>query len=348
MARQALLRVNSFRKPSAAILLYHRVETLPADPWNMAVSPRHFAEQMAVLKAWNRVVSLSEAVDWGARSRRKGCMLAVTFDDGYRDNLVNALPVLEKETIPATLYTTSGALGEPMAFWWDILVRIFLETPELPDVLELDLGDTAASWRLGPDAIRTPEALARAAAWDADNEKPRDLRQATLVEVWSFVAGLPRERRREAVSRILDWAGNPTVAAEGDIGAPLTAEELAKLAASPLIDIGGHTESHCDLSRTPAPRAAEEITRDRDTLRDITGQPVDHFAHPYGRRGPDTREHLRSAGYVTATTSGSGVSNPLHDPYWLPRIQTPDIGGEEFERLISWMTGLPRPRRSCG
>ena len=210
------------------------------------------------------------------------------------------------------------------------------------------LGDTAASWRLGPDAIRTPEALARAAAWDADNEKPRDLRQATLVEVWSFVAGLPRGRRREAVSRILDWARNPTVAAEGDIGAPLTAEELAKLAASPLIDIGGHTESHCDLSRTPALRAAEEITRDRDTLRDITGQPVDHFAHPYGRHGPDTREHLRSAGYVTATTSGSGVSNPLHDPYWLPRIQTPDIGGEEFERLISWMTGLPRPRRSGG
>ena len=117
-----------------------------------------------------------------------------------------------------SLYTTSGPAGGPMAFWWDILVRIFLETPELPDVLELDLGDTAASWRLGPDAIRTPEALTRAAARDADNGKPQDLRQAILVEVWSFVAGLPRGQRREAVSRILDWAGGPTVAAEGDIG----------------------------------------------------------------------------------------------------------------------------------
>jgi hypothetical protein len=235
-----------------------------------------------------------------------------------------------------------------MAFWWDILVGIFLETPELPEVLTLDLGDTAANWLLGPDAIYAQDALTRAAAWDADKEKPQDLRQATLVEVWSFVAGLPRERRREAVSRILDWAGNPTVATENGTGAPLTAGELAKLAASPLIDIGGHTESHCDLSRTPGPRAAEEITRDRHTLREITGQPVDHFAHPYGRRGPDTCEHLRSAGYVTATTSGSGVSNPLDDPYWLPRIQVPDIGGEEFERLLSWMTGLPRPRRSGG
>ena len=176
MARQALLRVNSFRKPSAAILLYHRVETLPADPWNMAVSPRHFAEQMAVLKAWNRVVSLSEAVDWGARSRRKGCMLAVTFDDGYRDNLVNALPVLEKETIPATLYTTSGALGEPMAFWWDILVRIFLETPELPDVLELDLGLVHAV--TGMEAVRAHPLF-----------EPRNDRIDSLVRVLATAVG---------------------------------------------------------------------------------------------------------------------------------------------------------------
>jgi len=344
-ARNALMRLQNLRRPAAAILLYHRVEAPLADPWNMAVSPAYFAEHMAVLRAWGRTETLSAATDRLTRTRAKGCVVAVTFDDGYGDNLVNALPVLERESIPATLYAVSGALGDPLAFWWDSLIKALLETSQLPEHLKIDLGETSASWRLGADAVYDTDALTRTASWDADNEEPQDGRQRLLLEVWSFLAGLPRAQRREAVAQLADWAGIGTVSGKGDLGSPLTADELSRLAASPLIDVGGHTESHCDLSRTPDSGALEEIVRDRNTLREITGQPVDHFGHPYGRRGPNTRAHLASAGYATATSSVFGVATPGDDCLWLPRIQVPDIGGDEFERLIGSVTGLPRKGR---
>jgi peptidoglycan/xylan/chitin deacetylase (PgdA/CDA1 family) len=162
-----------------------------------------------------------------------------------------------------------------------------------------------------------------------------------MLDVWSFLAALPRAPRRDAVARMADWAGIGD-GAPGDPGAPLDADELCRLAASPLIDIGGHTVSHRDLSRTPASEGLDEIARDREALRAITGRPVEHFGHPYGRRGPDTRAHLAAAGYATATSSVFGLATPEEDRLWLPRIPVRDMDGDAFARLIGSVTGFPR------
>lgn len=86
---------------SARILTYHSIGYRAHE---MNVTPEDFAEQMAWLAAHTPVIPLAEAANGG-----KG--VAITFDDGYRDNLTHALPVLERHGFPATVFVVSGCLG---------------------------------------------------------------------------------------------------------------------------------------------------------------------------------------------------------------------------------------------
>ncbi|BAU47919.1 polysaccharide deacetylase [Sulfurifustis variabilis] len=93
-------------RPGIRILMYHRVvRGLPQD--QLTVSPERFEEQMAVLARTRRVMSLADAaLALGSGERQAGAVV-VTFDDGYRDNLTVALPILEKYRIPATIFVTT-------------------------------------------------------------------------------------------------------------------------------------------------------------------------------------------------------------------------------------------------
>ena len=86
------------------ILTYHSVGHRR---YEMNVTPEAFAAQMAWLATHQRVISLEAAAAGEAG-------VAITFDDGYRDNLINALPVLEHYGFPATLFAVSGYLGSTL------------------------------------------------------------------------------------------------------------------------------------------------------------------------------------------------------------------------------------------
>ncbi|MBI5105321.1 MAG: polysaccharide deacetylase family protein [Solirubrobacterales bacterium] len=96
------------------VLLYHRIADLDSDPLGLAVSPAHFAEHLDVLRD-RGVIGLAEAAA-GAPG------IAVTFDDGYADNLV-----LRDAGIPVTLFVTTGAVEGGHGFWWDAIDRVCRE-----------------------------------------------------------------------------------------------------------------------------------------------------------------------------------------------------------------------------
>jgi peptidoglycan/xylan/chitin deacetylase (PgdA/CDA1 family) len=110
-------RLRRASQPAAgAILLYHRVAT-GDDPLELNVSPENFAGQMEVVRSAATPVALGEL---RAGSRR----VAVTFDDGYRDNLTTAEPILNAAGVPATVFVTSGPVDDGRELWWDELVRL--------------------------------------------------------------------------------------------------------------------------------------------------------------------------------------------------------------------------------
>ena len=93
-------------RPGIRILMYHRVDRLPYYD-QLTISPELFEQHMAYLAAHQRVISLSQAVDELSSAEKIRPAVVVTFDDGYRDNLLHALPILERYKIPATIFVTT-------------------------------------------------------------------------------------------------------------------------------------------------------------------------------------------------------------------------------------------------
>jgi peptidoglycan/xylan/chitin deacetylase (PgdA/CDA1 family) len=91
-----------------SVLVYHSISS-PPEPMeaDADISPERFERQLRWLSRWRRVIPLDETLHVSPRRR----LAAITFDDGYRDNLTAALPLLEKFSLPMTLFVTAGFLG---------------------------------------------------------------------------------------------------------------------------------------------------------------------------------------------------------------------------------------------
>lgn len=113
-------------RSSPVILMYHRVAEQICDPWDLAVSLDHFDQQMRVLRRCRRPLPMRQFVERLRVGDLPERAVAVTFDDGYIDNLVNAKPRLERHGIPATVFLATGEIGQPHEYWWDELARLVL------------------------------------------------------------------------------------------------------------------------------------------------------------------------------------------------------------------------------
>lgn len=102
--------------PPLVILLYHRVCDLPDDPFLLAVSPENFYYQLKFIQDNWPIIRLHDCF-----KKRANPAVAISFDDGYADNLINALPILEELKVPATFFVTTGYLDADREFWWDTL-----------------------------------------------------------------------------------------------------------------------------------------------------------------------------------------------------------------------------------
>ena len=110
------------------VFAYHRIADPIHDPWRLSVSPRRFAEQLTMLRELGTIEPLDEALGASAwtRCRRRKPTFAITFDDGYVDNLTEALPLLERHDAPATLFVPTAML-DAQSFWWDVLATLVNE-----------------------------------------------------------------------------------------------------------------------------------------------------------------------------------------------------------------------------
>lgn len=95
------------------ILCYHRVADLACDKHELSVSPANFREQIRFLRENYHIVRFDEPWDY------KKMAFCITFDDGYADNLYEALPILKEFEVPATFFITAGFVGGKQEFPWD-------------------------------------------------------------------------------------------------------------------------------------------------------------------------------------------------------------------------------------
>jgi len=150
--RLRIIVINLFFKifyKTAPILLYHRVDDITNDPLMLTVSKKCFEEHLLFLKKNYNLISLKELSQHIVSNTLKGNEAAITFDDGYKDNLKNALPILEKYSIPVTIFVSTSLLGKQAAFEWDMKYMeknraVFLNEEEIKFLSNHQLVDIGA------------------------------------------------------------------------------------------------------------------------------------------------------------------------------------------------------------
>jgi len=295
------------------IICYHRVAEGVENPFWLCVRPGNFA---AHLEEISRSREPSTLADLSVPSRRP--RVIVTLDDGYRDNLTNALPIAEAKGVPITVFVASGILGSHGGFWWDRLGTLLRARP--PHVREIDLpvGDRTIRLPIGSSGIRA----------DLDSVRSH-LLPHRVTEI---------ERALDAVSEQWQVSSAPPP----DAGT-LTTEDLRQLAASDTATIGAHTVDHVRLGGRSAQEQLDTISGSKGELERSIGRAVSHFAYPFGGLGDfDDRsvEAVRAAGFDTACTAFRGTARPSTDPYRLPRRGVMDWGRLRFKaQLQRWKLG---------
>jgi peptidoglycan/xylan/chitin deacetylase (PgdA/CDA1 family) len=320
------------RRPGIAILMYHRVAEPPADPYGLAVAPEAFAEQMEVLARVGPVLSLASAREAIERGRVPARAFVVTFDDGYRDNLTVAEPILRRLGLPATVFVTTAAVGATEELWWDLLERAILGAEELPDRLEVKTPKALHSFdftacRIYGDADRRRDRAVR--AWEAAEGS----RARTYHELCRVVQPLTPERQRGVALAVCAWAGASASGVRAT-SETMTRTEVARLARDGLVEIGGHTTTHLELPAHSPELQREDIAANRAFLEETIDRPIVSFAYPYGAYGAETPAITREIGFLQACSTVEVTARPGADSFLLPRFAVPSLGAEPFERWL--------------
>ena len=331
--RRLRARATAWTSGRALVLMYHRIAAADVDPWGLCVSPRHFGEHLDVLRRRGVLASLGQIGRAVAEGRPLRGAVAVTFDDGYADNLLDARPLLDRHDAPATFFLTTGALGAPREFWWDALDRLLLAPGTLPETLHLD--DEA--WPLGAAARYGADEAGRHRAWRAW-EPPPTPRHAAYAALWHRLYPLPDAQKQAALATL---RGGPAPAPRPS-RRPLTPDEAVALARGGPVEVGAHTVTHPALAALPAPAQADEIRASKAHLEALLGRPVAAFAYPHGAHTDATVALTRAAGFRYACTTAPAVVHPRADPLALPRVGVADEDGEAFDRrLTAWLAADP-------
>ena len=276
---------------SARIFCYHRVNN-NEDPFFPAMPVEQFDQQIEYISRYHNVVSLRDLLT----RLDDGCaepMIAVTFDDGYRDNYENALPVLERYGVPATIFLATGVIDSGQPLWFEELAGK-LKTTTL-EFLDVELGvPRRFLLRTEGDRLDTNRRLL-----ELLRMLPDHLRHNWLREILRELGGASGEPR----GNMLTW----------DQVREMTGRGIA---------FGGHTVTHPFLSKTTDDQMAWEVSECKRQIERMSQREVEHFAYPNGREEDfivSSKRLLKQAGYRAAVTTIWGHNDGSTDPMELRR-----------------------------
>jgi peptidoglycan/xylan/chitin deacetylase (PgdA/CDA1 family) len=323
--------------PPAIILMYHRVTKLTNDPYLLAVTPQHFSEHLAVIRAQGNPCRLQELVHSLEEGKTPRRAVVVTFDDGYADNLHQAKPLLEQHQVPATFFLTSGQVGQPREFWWDELDRLFLQSGVLPPVLRLSLNGTVREWHLEEASTYTQEEYQRNRTWHVERPEIPGARHRVFRALFDLLYGLPSAQRRAILDDLMTWAAALPIARPSH--RTVTAEEAIRLGQGNFVEIGAHTLTHPVLASVSRDDQWEEIHQSKTSLETMLGHQVLSFAYPHGSSTQDAVRYVREAGFLSACSSDPEVIFHRPDRFHLPRLCVRDWDGPSFASWLRWWIG---------
>ncbi|TMQ70805.1 MAG: hypothetical protein E6K80_07385 [Candidatus Eisenbacteria bacterium] len=280
----------SGREPRLTILRHHRVYPNGARPlYRLGVSAAVLEAQVAMLRGLGLGPCTVEEGLAHLAEGRPGQWVAMTFDDGYADNVERALPILEAAGSRATFYLTAGLIEERRAPWWDRVVHA-LERARRP-ALQGSWDDSGRARPLRDARERRralPAVLRRLRAGPAE----QDARLRSLEAMLEVESQAPCELATWDQARVLVEAG---------------------------MEIGAHTWSHPFLDRLDRAGQEREIGSSLRMIEQRLGARVSGLAYPGGAYDAVSIEVARCSGLAYAVTTRAGDNGPATEPFALRR-----------------------------
>jgi len=323
--------LNPLLAGKGSIMMLHHVcnvELTEFSPnYHLTVSPAFLDRLLTELSPHYEFVSMDEVHDrlTGKKPFGDKPFLAVTLDDGYIDNLENAVPMFRKYDVPFTIYVAPKMSYGKSTIWWE---------------------DTEACIRLMDNLnIELPSGMRHFDLSTAENKQ-----QAYKIIMKSLFEEMGEEQFRDTIKEVCRIAGHDDVKHLKNHIADMSAvKEISK---DPLCTIGAHSMGHYMLSKLNPEVLNWEMEQSKITLERELGQPVEHFAYPYGfaqASGPREFRAARNLGFKTAVTTRHGVlyaANAEH-LHALPRVS---INGhhQKMKYMNTLLSGIPTRLKNKG
>jgi peptidoglycan/xylan/chitin deacetylase (PgdA/CDA1 family) len=299
------------RKRNCQILTYHRIND-DGDHFFPAISLRSFEQQMSVLANNFTVCALDELIERVKCDDLPESAVAVTFDDGYRDNYTNAFPILKRYSVPATMFLATDVIGTCRQLWHDEVFAAFRET-RASELLDCGLGNRTLSLTSLPTKLQAQTEILKY-LWSLD-------RVARELAIGRLRNALYVDETSQTIARLM-----------------LTWEEVSEMYRSG-IQFGAHTGSHPALSKLKPEDAREEIRRSKSAIEKVLSATVNTFAYPSGRHGDFTatsKALVKEAGFNCALTTIFGNNEAGMDLYEMRRIAPWNDDFETFGLRLSY------------
>jgi len=273
------------------ILIYHRVLDDQDYMRPVEVDKKVFTWQMELLANYFNVLPLAEALEKNKTATLPSRAVAITFDDGYSDNYLNALPILKKYGLNATFFIASGYLNGGIMWNDQVVESIRRMTLDKIDLTEVGL-DT----------------------YQIDNEIEKSTASQQIINKIKHLDVIERQKIADFISLKVEQMPTDLM---------MTNEQVIKLHQSGM-EIGGHTVSHPIMAKLDEQTVEKELKNNKQRLEKLLNTRLRFFAYPNGKPNIDYKaeqvEQVKAQGYQASVSTQWGVVNRHSDPFQLPRF----------------------------
>ncbi len=299
-------------KGKGAILMYHRIlpeKFIKQDmKIGLAVSCENFEKHLITLKSKYKFVSMDMFLE-NLENKKDEFTIVLTFDDGYKDNFIHALPILKKHKIPALIYVTTNFLEKKVSMWWYELKEKILNSSKL----NFEYRQKKYVFNLESDEDKL----------SAFNKIRNLFLKVNLTEQNQLLKIITGNEEKKNYANLC-----------------LNLEEIRSLDQDPLITIGSHTHTHPNLKNLSSNEVELEIKKSLSILENLLQHKIKHFSYPYGDKNAVSSREIE---IVKKLSFNSAVTTQIYpvsskNIFSLPRIF---VGNDTCDRtLINHLTGF--------
>ncbi len=317
------------RAKSITIIMLHGVmdsedKTSKWRPFRSYLARRDLDKALALLRRYYCFISIDHALEkleGHSPIDRHYCV--VTFDDGLKNNLTHAMPILRRHKIPAVMYLVTQQIDRQEPFWFDRLDYAIQNAAQLTDSVEI-FGEKVKIRRSNTADMKNTFLAIKEAAYESN----RSYKQI-IEEIERVILELERHSGRSLCD----------IYAEDPWSKVMSWQDVENSASAADITFGSHTVDHSLLGKISEDEIDYQLKRSKEAIEKHTSRPCLHFCYPNGDTPNSADEHLSGADFISAVNTKAGANRiDSFKRYHLKRYNMPP--GPNPIRSLAIISGL--------